>query len=121
MLSYQPSARDGYTTRCLGIAPTSIPSCGLHGFRDDDNCECVAKETVAHVILNCPKLRIAQEILCRESGEAFSDISTMLGGNRKTSHVKAVLDFAEASQWFHSRGPKDPEGQNRRQMVNIGP
>jgi ribonuclease HI len=92
-----------------------------YGFRNDDKCECGAKETLTHVILDCPKLRAPRQTLRRETGEAFGDISTMLGGNRETSYVKAVLDFAEVSQRFCSRGPRDPQEQNRRQMATTGP
>jgi hypothetical protein len=35
--------------------------------------------------------------LRRELGEVFSDILAMLGGKGETSHVKAILDFVEAS------------------------
>jgi hypothetical protein len=69
----------------------------LHGHQEDDKCECGAKETVTHVLLDCLKLRIPRQKLRRELGEAFGDILAMLGGKGETSHVKAVLDFAEAS------------------------
>ena len=82
----------------------------LYGHREDDKCECGAKETVAHVILDCPKLRTPRQKLRKEVGEAFGDISAMLGGKGDTSHVTAVLDFAEASQRFRSRGPRGPQG-----------
>ena len=42
-----------------------------------------------NVILDCLSLKIPQQTLRKESGEAFGDISTMLEGNRETSHVKA--------------------------------
>jgi hypothetical protein len=35
--------------------------------------------------------------LRRELGEAFGDIPAMLGGRGEPGHVKAVLDFVEAS------------------------
>jgi ribonuclease HI len=115
-----PRNRAYLLTQLRGAHCWLAPHGKLHGFRDDDKCECGAKETVAHVILDCPKLRIARPTLRRETGEAFGDISAMLGGNRETSHVKAVLDFAEASRRFRSRGPRDPQGQNRRRMANTG-
>lgn len=92
-----------------------------YGFRDDDKCECGAKETVTHVLLDCPRLKVPRQTLRRETGEAFGDIPTMLGGSKETSYVKAVLDFAEVSQRFCSRGQKAPQGQNRRRMANTGP
>lgn len=93
----------------------------LHGHREDDKCECGAKETVTHVLLDCSKLRIPRQKLRRELGEAFGDIPAMLGGKGETSHVKAVLDFAEASQRFRSRGPRGPQRQNSRQTATTGP
>jgi hypothetical protein len=49
--------------------------------------------------------------LQREVGDAFSSISSLLGGSTegkkgkpdtvsRTKMVKAILDFAKASQWF---------------------
>lgn len=93
----------------------------LHGHREDGKCECGAKETVIHVLLDCPKLRMPRQKLRRELGEAFGDIPAMLGGKGETSHVKAVLDFAEASQRFHSHGPRGPQRQNARQTATTGP
>jgi ribonuclease HI len=84
----------------------------LHGHRGDDKCECGATETVIHVILDCLKLKTPRQKLRREIGEAFGDIPAMLGGKGETSHVKAVLDFAEASQRFRSRRPRGPQRQN---------
>ncbi|XP_024085694.1 uncharacterized protein LOC106673621 [Cimex lectularius] len=93
----------------------------LHGHREDDKCECGAKETVNHVILDCPKLRTPRRTLREEVGEVFGDIPAMLGGKGETSHVRAVLDFAEASQRFRSRGPRGPQRQNQRQTATTGP
>jgi hypothetical protein len=102
-----------------GLAPTSqlrAGHCWLapHG-------KCGAKETVAHVILDCPKLRIARQTLSRETGEAFADISAMLGGKRETSHVKAVLDFAEASGRFRSRGPRTRKDRTEGKWLTQAP
>jgi ribonuclease HI len=98
-----PSAPADYTIRCHGTEPIYLRNCGLvtagklHGHREDDKCECGAKETVIHVLEDCPKLRMPQQKLRRELGETFSDIPAMLGGKGETSHMKAILDFAEAS------------------------
>jgi hypothetical protein len=72
-------------------------------------------------MLDCPKLKTPRQKLRREIGEAFGDIPAMLGGKGETSHVKAVLDFAEASQRFRSRGPRGPQRQNLRQTATTGP
>jgi ribonuclease HI len=98
-------------------------------FREDDICECGAKETVTHVLIDCPRLTAERRTLRKEVGEAFGDISLMLGakGQRTTSSTAqasvlgAVLDFAEASQRFCSRGPKDPPERNPRQRPTTGP
>lgn len=79
------------------------------GFRDDNLCACGDRESVIHVLPDCPKLRILRRELRRKVGEAFNSVTGMLGGCRagergntnnvsRTKTVKAVLDFAEASE-----------------------
>jgi ribonuclease HI len=86
------------------------------GFRDDDLCECGTRETVAHVLLECPRLRELRIELRRKVGDTLSDVSSLLGGSTegekgkpdivsRAKTVQAVLDFAEASQRFRSRAP----------------
>lgn len=86
-------------------------------FRDDDRCVCGAQETVTHVLVDCPDLRDIRRELRREVGDAFSSVSSLLGGSTegkrgkpdtvsRAKTVKAVLDFAEASQRFWSRAPR---------------
>jgi ribonuclease HI len=86
------------------------------GFRDDDQCVCGAQETVTHVLVDCPDLRDIRRKLRSEVGDAFSSVSSLLGGSTEGKRgkpdivsrvrtVKAVLDFAEASQRFWSRAP----------------
>jgi hypothetical protein len=88
----------------------------LDKLREDDKCECGAIETVIHVLIDCPKLRVPRQELRRKIGTAFNDISNMLGGRfqgkkgkeddmQGGSIIGAVLDFAEASQRFQSRAP----------------
>ncbi|EGD99960.1 hypothetical protein TESG_08624 [Trichophyton tonsurans CBS 112818] len=83
-------------------------------FREDDKCECGAKETVVHVLVDCPKLADLRRKLRQEIGTSFNNTSLMLGGGEggerkkvsgsaQRSTVNAVLDFAEASQRFQSR------------------
>jgi hypothetical protein len=76
----------------------------LHGFRDDNKCECGGKETVVHVIVDCPRLRDLRQKLREKIGNEFNNISSMLGGAGKEV-LNAVLDFAEASRRFYSRVP----------------
>ncbi|KAJ5626360.1 hypothetical protein N7510_002669 [Penicillium lagena] len=87
------------------------------GFREDDQCVCGAHETVTPVLVDCPNLReIRRELRC-EVGDAFGSMSSLLGGSiegkrgkpdtvSRAETVKAVLDFAEASQRFCSRAPQ---------------
>ena len=86
------------------------------GFRDNDQCVCGAQETVTHVLVDCPNLREIRRKLRIEVGDAFNSVSSLLGGSTKGERgkpdtvsrartVKAVLDFAEASQRFKSRAP----------------
>jgi ribonuclease HI len=97
--------------------------------REDDKCECGAKETVVHILIDCPRLTTERQRLRKEAGDAFGNVSLMLGakGQGITSSsaqggiLDAVLDFAEASQRFCSRGPKDPQQQNPRQRPTTGP
>jgi ribonuclease HI len=83
-------------------------------FRDDDLCACGERESVAHVLLDCPELRQLRRELREKVGEAFNSMSTLLGGRSEEGRgkissasraktVEAVLDFAEASQRFQSR------------------
>jgi hypothetical protein len=85
-------------------------------FRDDDKCQCGAKETVVHVLVDCPRLKSLRQQLRGKISEAFNDISAMLGGKGRARQgqgkggnvhnvLNAVLDFAEASQRFRSRVP----------------
>jgi hypothetical protein len=85
-------------------------------FRNDDKCQCGAKETVVHVLVDCPRLINLRQQLQRKIGEAFNETSAMLGGKGlarpgqgKGGNVhyilNAVLDFAEARQRFRSREP----------------
>lgn len=71
---------------------------------DNDKCECGAKETVVHVLVDCPKLRDLRRQLRGKIGESFNNISAMLGSKDRET-INAVLDFAEASKRFSSRVP----------------
>jgi ribonuclease HI len=86
------------------------------GFRDDDLCVCGERESVIHVLLDCPALRELRRELREKVGDAFNCISTLVGGSGegrrggpdnapRAKTVEAVLDFAEASQRFRSRVP----------------
>jgi len=84
------------------------------GYSEHDRCECGAQETVAHVLIQCPRLRELRTELRRKVGDAFNSVSSLLGGSNegdkgkpdtvsRAKTVQAVLDFAEASQRFRSR------------------
>jgi hypothetical protein len=87
-----------------------------------------AMETVAHVVVDCPRLREARQQLRNKVGDAFNSIASMLGGRPRNEQGKAskcginrdvltaVLEFAEASQRFKSRAPAaKPSEQSRPQ------
>ncbi len=87
------------------------------GFRDDDQCACGARETVVHVLVDCPRLQGLRMKLRRDVGDAFNSVPSLLGGSNqgkkgnpdiisRAKTVNAVLDFAEASQRFRSRAPR---------------
>jgi ribonuclease HI len=96
-------------------------------FIEDDKCECGAKETVVHVMVDCPKLRDARRQMRSKVGDAFNSVAVMLGGRPGGDSAKAknwsidrdmlnaVLDFAEASQRFQSRAPEGSQHPSRRQ------
>ncbi|KAI2867039.1 hypothetical protein CBS11852_11467 [Aspergillus niger] len=90
----------------------------LFGFRDDDRCLCGGRESIIHVLLDCPLLRDLRRELRAKVGDALNSMSVLLGGSgscqeggsrvsnaSRTKTVEAVLDFAEASQRFRSRVP----------------
>jgi hypothetical protein len=66
------------------------------------------------VLVDCPELRSIRRKLRSEAGDAFSSVSSLLGGSidgkrgkpdtvARARIVQTVLDFAEASQRFWSR------------------
>ena len=85
-------------------------------FQDNDRCACGDRETLAHVLWDCPNLRDLRRELRGRAGDTFSSVSCLLGGSQeggrgkpdnasRAKTVEAVLDFAEASQRFRSRAP----------------
>jgi hypothetical protein len=60
----------------------------LHRFREDDKFECGARETVVHVLIDCPRLSTLRQKLREEVGEAFNNITLMLGGRDKRGPKK---------------------------------
>jgi ribonuclease HI len=92
----------------------------LHRFRDDYKCVCGGKETVSHVLVDCPKLRELRQQLREKIGEKFNNISSMLGGAGKEV-LNAVLDFAEASGRFRSRVPVRARAEGPRQFEQHRP
>ena len=93
-------------------------------FQDNDRCVCGDRETVTHILWDCPHLRDSRRELRERIGDAFSSVSSLLGGSQagrrgkpdNTSRAKtvdAVLNFAEASQRFRSRAPRgQPDNEN---------
>jgi hypothetical protein len=69
------------------------------------------------MLVDCLSLRDIRRELRKEVGDAFKSVSSLLGGSTEGKNskldtvsraktVKAVLDFAEASQRFWSRAPR---------------
>lgn len=100
-------------------------------FSENDQCECGARETVAHVLMECPKLSTLRRSLQQQIRESFGNISFMFGGKSQQesrgkpagmsqgSVLNAVLDFAEASGRFRSRGSRGP--QRKKTKANRPP
>lgn len=90
----------------------------LRKLSKDDECECGAKETVVHVLVDCPRLIELRKELRTRIGDSFNSVARMLGGCQKTRQGKltqwpidrtvvyAVLEFAEKSGRFYSRTPR---------------
>lgn len=80
------------------------------------------------MLVDCPHLRELRQELRNKIGNAFNDISIMLGGKPRdpqkkkgwsmnTSALNAVLDFAQASQRFQSRQVEGSQTRDRRQRT----
>ena len=86
----------------------------IRRFGEEDKCVCGARETVVHVLVDCPNLRELRQKLRNKIGDAFNNIALMLGGRPSetqkgkqwsidTEVINAVLEFAQESQRFQSR------------------
>jgi hypothetical protein len=82
--------------------------------------------------VDCPLLQELRQELRSKIGDAFNNISIMLGGkphdnqSRKgwsinTEVLNTVLDFAQASQRFQSRQVDGPQVRDRRQRTRGRP
>jgi hypothetical protein len=78
-------------------------------FQEGDQCVCGAQETVVHVLVDHPILRVLRQALRRKVGDKFISVSLLLRGSEegekgksgtasRASTVEGVPDFAEASQ-----------------------
>jgi len=61
----------------------------INGFSEEDKCECGARETVVHVLVDYPKLRELRQQLRSKIGDAFNSIVGMLGGRPHGNQGKA--------------------------------
>jgi ribonuclease HI len=98
----------------------------LHKHSAVDTCECGARETVVHILVDCPSLGVLRQQLRGKIGDAFNNVSSMLGGKLNNRQGKAqqwsinrevldaVLEFADASKRFQSRVQGPPQ-RNRQQ------
>ncbi|KAJ5483111.1 hypothetical protein N7530_002357 [Penicillium desertorum] len=67
------------------------------GFRDDDLCECGAQETVAHVLMECLKLRELRVELKWKVGDTLSSVSSLLGGSNEDPPARRPSPILEAA------------------------
>jgi hypothetical protein len=51
-----------------------------HRFSDEDKCECGARETIVHILVDCPKLKETRYQLRAKIGDAFNGLANTLGG-----------------------------------------
>lgn len=107
--------------------------------REDDKCECGARETVKLLPMDCPKLQAARQKLRGKIGQRFNSISLMLGGKPgnvrngsgrwriAAKELEAVLEFAEETQRFISRVTREDGSQSTaastaiRLMITVPP
>jgi hypothetical protein len=61
----------------------------FNGFHEEDKCECKARETVVHVLVDCPKLWEIRQQLRNKIGDAFNSIAGMLRGRPYDKQGKA--------------------------------
>lgn len=101
-------------------------------FVEEDKCACGARETVVHVLVDCPHLRELRQELRSKIGDAFNDITAMLGGKPRDIQkgkpwvvnaevLNAVLDFAQKSQRFQARQVEGAQNRGCRQSNNGRP
>lgn len=60
-------------------------------FRDDDLCVCGERESVSHVLQDSPELRVLRRELRGKVGEAFNNMSTLLGGPGEEGKDKIII------------------------------
>ena len=52
----------------------------IYGFKEEDKCECRVRETVVHILVDCPKLKELRKQLWGKIKEAFNDVAGIVGG-----------------------------------------
>ena len=73
------------------------------GKAQDDECECGARETLAHVLIDCPRLRGLRQRLRKRVGPRLSSLSSMISDDIAEGELGAILEFAEKSGRFNNR------------------
>ena len=69
----------------------------------DDECECGARETLAHVLIDCPRLGGLRQRLRKKVGPRLSSLSSMISDDIAEGELGAILEFAEKSGRFCNR------------------
>jgi hypothetical protein len=93
----------------------------------------VSAAQAVHVLVDCPRLNTLRQKLRKDVGDAFNNVSLMLGGRGQSgqegkisssaqdSILNAVLDFAEASQRFVATRQKGRIVDPQRILAIRGP
>ena len=98
------------------------------GASETADCECGARETVSHYLLDCPRWSSPREKLKKEAGRRWGDLPYMVGGwsDRRTPNgelidgpmekwkpdhriVAATLEFVRATGRLNVQEQPDPQ------------
>lgn len=89
-------------------------------FQEDDKCTCGARETVVHVLVDCPRLRVLRQELRRKVGDAFRSVSLLLGGSEEGKEGKQKTAIRVDEQIIKLAGPVGPPHMICRNPLVIG-
>jgi hypothetical protein len=99
---YQLSMLDDFTAPGRGTGPTYLLTqlrtghCWLSTyakafrFQDNDRCVCSNRETLSHVLWDCPKPRVLRRKLKERVGDAFGSVACLLGASPGVGRGKPI-------------------------------